>query len=142
MVEIRKIMQDREMYSVEPEQSVSEVARIMAALNIGAILVVQDGHLEGVFSERDLMTRVIVAGRKPETTPVGVVMSTNLATIQESATSEQAMSMMHQHGCRHLPVMRMHTVTGMISMRDLMRVELDEKTEELEQMRAYIQSAL
>ena len=142
MLEIRKIMDDREMYSVEPEQSVSEVARIMSALNVGAILVVQDGRLEGVFSERDLMTRVVVAGRNPETTQVGLVMSTNLATIAESASSEEAMSLMHRHGCRHLPVMRLHTVAGMVSMRDLMKVELAEKTEELEQMRAYIQSAL
>ena len=49
---------------------------------------------------------------------------------------------MHRHGCRHLPVMRLQTVVGMVSMRDLMNVELAEKTEELEQMRAYIQSAL
>ena len=138
MVEIRKIMQAREMYSVEPEQSVSEVTRIMAALNIGAILVLQDGQLEGVFSERDLMTRVVVAGRNAEATPVGVVMSTNLATIAETASSEEAMALMQRHGCRHLPVMRGQTVTGMVSMRDLMNYELERKTEEIQHMRAYI----
>jgi CBS domain-containing protein len=110
----------------------------MSALNVGAILVLEDNRLEGIFSERDLMTRVVVAGLNPDATPVGQVMSTHLATIQEDATIDDAMEMMQRRNCRHLPVMRGTTVVGMVSMRDLMNVELERKTEEIQQMRAYI----
>jgi CBS domain-containing protein len=110
----------------------------MAELNVGAILVVHDGELRGVFSERDLMTRVVIAGLRPDATPVGNVMSTNIRTIAEEASLEEAMESMKAHGCRHLPVMRDTKVIGFLSMRDLMNQELAHKTEELHHMRAYI----
>jgi len=111
----------------------------MAELHVGAILVVNDdGELRGVFSERDLMTRVVIEGLQPDTTPVGRVMSTNISTVDESASLEDAMESMKAHGCRHLPVMREEKVVGFLSMRDLMNHELAHKTEELHHMRAYI----
>ena len=131
-------MHQKELFSVPETQSVCEVARRMAELHVGAILVVQDGELRGVFSERDIMMRVVIEGLKADTTPVGRVMSTNIATIDEAATLEDAMEAMKAHGCRHLPVMRDTKVVGFLSMRDLMNHELAHKTEELHHMRAYI----
>jgi CBS domain-containing protein len=96
--------------------------------------------LRGVFSERDLMTRVVVAGLDPAQTPVDLVMSTHLSTIQETATIDDAMGLMRQCNCRHLPVMRGEQVAGFISMRDLMLFELERKTDELQHMHRYIQS--
>jgi len=116
------------------------VARVMAARNVGAILVLENGELRGVFSERDLMTRVVVAGLDPAQTRVEKVMSTHLSTIQETATIEEAMQLMRQSNCRHLPVMRGSQVTGFISMRDLMLFELERKTDELRHIHRYIQS--
>jgi CBS domain-containing protein len=138
MSRVRDILHQRELFSVEETQSVCQVARRMAELNVGAILVVNDGELRGVFSERDLMTRVVLEGLQPDTTPVGRVMSTNLSTIDESASLEEAMERMQAHGCRHLPVVRDTKVVGFLSMRDLMHHELAHKTEELHHMRAYI----
>lgn len=138
MSRVRDILHQRELFSVEEGQSVSDVARRMAELHVGAILVVQDGELRGVFSERDLMTRIVIGGLQADTTPVGRVMSTNIATIEESASLEDAMEAMKTHGCRHLPVMREAKVVGFLSMRDLMNHELAHKTEELHHMRAYI----
>ena len=138
MSRVRDILHQSELFSVEETQSVCEVARRMAELHVGAILVVQDGDLRGVFSERDLMIRVVIEGLKPDTTPVSRVMSTNIASIDESATLEEAMESMKAHGCRHLPVMRDTKVVGFLSMRDLMNHELAHKTEELHHMRAYI----
>ncbi|MDX2154755.1 MAG: CBS domain-containing protein [Bryobacteraceae bacterium] len=138
MIRLRNILQDRELFFVEPHQTVLEVAQTMSRLKVGAILVVDGDRLSGIFSERDLMTRVVVPGRDAATTPVGDVMSTHLATIDESATSSEAMERMHEHKCRHLPVLSGGRVTGMISMRDLMDVELENKVEEIQQMRAYI----
>ena len=103
MSRVRDILHQNELFSVEETQSVSDAARRMAELHVGAILVVQNGELRGVFSERDIMTRVVIEGLQPDATPVARVMSTNISTIDESATLEDAMESMKTHGCRHLP---------------------------------------
>ena len=138
MSRVRDILHQRDLFSVEVTQSVCDVARRMAELHVGAILVVEDGDLRGVFSERDLLTRVVIEGLEARTTPVALVMSTNISTVDESASLEEAMEAMKAHGCRHLPVMRDSKVVGFLSMRDLMNHELAHKTEELHHMRAYI----
>jgi len=140
MARISQILADRDLYSVERSQTVFEVASRMAALHVGAILVLEGGSLCGIFSERDLMLRVVLAGRDPRTVPVGEVMTPNPTSVDESAPAEEAMEIMHQNNCRHLPVLRQGQVAGMVSMRDLMRLELEDKTSELEHMRSYIQS--
>ena len=140
MPQLKSILHGRELFSVEPGETVAEVAAHMAALNVGAIPVIENGELRGVFSERDLMKRVVVAGRDPQRTLVGDVMSTSLTTADELTTTEEAMEMMRRCGCRHLPVMRARQVVGFISMRDLMLDELEQKAEEIRHMRNYIQS--
>ena len=138
MSRVSEILHNRDLFSVSAGQTVAEVARRMAELHVGAILVLDGESLQGVFSERDIMTRVVVEGSDPNRTVVGDVMSTNLATIEDSATLEEAMEAMHSRNCRHLPVTRGEQVVGFLSMRDLMNHELARKTEELSHMRAYI----
>jgi signal-transduction protein with cAMP-binding, CBS, and nucleotidyltransferase domain len=142
MMRIQDILRDRTLFSVETDESVAGVARRMSDLHVGAIMVLADDNLRGLFSERDLMTRVVVAGRNPETTPVSDVMTTNLATIDEGATLEEALECMDKHNCRHLPVTRCGEVTGLLSMRDLMRFELDRKTEELDHLKHYVHGSV
>jgi CBS domain-containing protein len=110
----------------------------MAELHVGAILVMQDGELRGLFSERDFLVRVVVGGRDPNATAVSEVMTANVFTIDQSATMEEAMEIMRIHNCRHLPVTCEGGVVGFLSMRDLMNFALEQKTEELHHMRAYI----
>jgi CBS domain-containing protein len=141
MSRVRDIVQDRDLFSVEENQSVAEVARKMADVHVGAILVLNGDQLRGVFSERDLMRRVVLEERDPARTPVGDVMTKEVATIEELASIEEAMEAMQTHNCRHLPVMCGPRVAGFLSMRDLMNYELTRKTEELHHMRAYIGSA-
>ncbi len=138
---VKDIVQQRELFSVEEHQSVAEVARKMADLHVGAILVLNGDGLRGVFSERDLLKRIVVERRDPEGTPVGTVMSTDVFTIDESASLEEAMESMQSHNCRHLPVTRKGHVVAFLSMRDLMNFELAQKTEEIHHMRAYISNA-
>jgi CBS domain-containing protein len=140
MPQLRSILHGRELFSAEPHWTVAEVAARMAALNVGAIPVIENGALRGVFSERDLMKRVVVGGRDPQQTLVSDVMSTSLTKADENTTAEEAMELMRRCGCRHLPVMRGNEVVGFVSMRDLMLDELDQKTEEIRHMRNYIQS--
>jgi CBS domain-containing protein len=138
MASVRDIVRDRELFCVAEADTVTQVAQRMADLRVGAILVLNGGKLRGVFSERDLMKRVVLEGRDPATTPVGAVMSTDVVSIEELSPVEDAMQAMQAHNCRHLPVMRGSRVVAFLSMRDLMNFELACKTEELFHMRAYI----
>ena len=138
MSHVRDIIRDRVLFCVEETQTVAGVARRMADLQVGAILVLDGSQLRGVFSERDLLRRVVLEDLDPHKAAVGEVMSTDIATIEETATLEDAMEAMQAHKCRHLPVMRGSHVVGFLSMRDLMNEELARKTEELHHMRAYI----
>src|SRR5262245_66675063 len=106
MSRVRDIIDGRELFSVEESDTVASVARRMAELHVGAILVLQDDELRGLFSERDLMQRVVLEKLDPERTPVTDVMSTDLVTIDELASVEDAMELMQTHNCRHLPVTR------------------------------------
>ncbi len=141
MSQVREIVHNRGLFWVGENDTVADVARRMAELQVGAILVLEAGVLRGIFSERDLMRRVVLERLDLEKTPVKNVMSTQLATIDESASVEDAMEAMHSHKCRHLPVMREGRVTAFLSMRDLIDYELARKTEELHHMRAYIQNS-
>lgn len=138
MSHVRDIVHDRVLFSVAEHNSVAEVALRMADLHVGAILVLNGEELRGVFSERDLMKRVVLQRLDPERTGVKEVMSTGVVTIDELATPEEAMEAMQTNNCRHLPVMRANRVVGFLSMRDLMNYELARKTEELHHMRAYV----
>ncbi|MEO8592990.1 MAG: CBS domain-containing protein [Candidatus Solibacter sp.] len=138
MSHVRDVVHQRDLFTVEEHLSVAEVARKMADLHVGAIMVFKGLELRGVFSERDLMKRVVVERCDPDRTPVGSVMTTNIATIEESASLEEAMESMHNHSCRHLPVTRDGAVVAFLSMRDVMNFELAQKTEENHHMRAYI----
>jgi len=138
MSRVRDILQNRELFHVEENDTVANVVRRMAEIRVGAILVFEGEQLRGVFSERDLMKRVVLERLDPEVTAVKDVMSTDIATIDETASLEEAMAAMHAHNCRHLPVTRGSRVVAFLSMRDLMHYELASKTEEIHHMRAYI----
>jgi len=138
MSRVLDIVQNRDLFQVEEEQTVADVARHMTDLHVGAILVLDRGQLRGVFSERDLMKRVVCEGLDPGKTAVREVMTKAVATIDENASVEDALQAMEANQCRHLPVTRGSRVVAFLSMRDLMHYELALKTEELHHMRAYI----
>ena len=138
MGRVKDVLGYRDLYSVEPHLSVAEVAHRMAELHVGAILVIDRGELRGIFSERDFMVRVVVGGRDPNATAVVDVMTSNVFSVDESVSMEEAMETMRVHNCRHLPVTNRDGVVGLLSMRDLMNFALEQKTEELHHMRAYI----
>ncbi len=138
MSQVRDITQDRQLFFVEEGHSVADVVRQMSELHVGAIVVMNGDRLRGVFSERDLMKRVVLEKLDPATTLVENVMSTAVVTIDELASVEDAMELMQVNNCRHLPVTRGSRVVSFLSMRDLMNFELARKTEELHHMRAYI----
>ena len=140
MTIIRNVVCEREPYFVRESAKVLEAAEFMASRNIGAVCVLDDGgRLSGIFSERDLLQRVIVAGLDPASLPIRDVMSPPRAVISCDETPHEALERMEQAGCRHLPVMDGERWIGMLSMRDIMRVEISEQGAELRLLHDYIQ---
>ena len=142
MATIRDLIVNRTIHYVQPNQTVFEAANYMVDCNVGAVPVLDDTKLVGIFSERDIMRRVVSERRDPLTTRIAQVMSTDVRTVAPSATSEEAMCVMQDHGVRHLPVCEGRTLVGFLSLRDLLRCHLDEKSGEAEMMRAYIQTSI
>lgn len=134
------LIRNQDTYGVDASQMVLEVARAMVERNIGAVPVLQDGLLVGIFSERDLMKHVVVAGRDPADTRVSAVMTEDPLTVGPDEDPQTCMLLMRRHGFRHLPVCEGKKLMGLVSLRDLMLHDLNEKDHEVRMMRAYIQA--
>jgi CBS domain-containing protein len=111
----------REIFSVTPETSAWDAAAAMAERHIGAVMVLGEGHTAGLFSERDLLTRVVLKGLDPRTTPVSAVMSTDLVYVTPQTPIHEAMAVMTERRCRHLPVMDGERLAGLVSIGDCTR---------------------
>src|SRR5205814_5691901 len=136
---IRDVIRDREPYSLRDSASVLEAAEFMARRRIGAVCVLDtEGKLIGVFSERDILNRVIVPRQDPATVTLGEASSPLRAVISCDETPHQALERMEKIGTRHLPVVDGEKWVGMLSMRDLLRVELSEQGDELKLLHEYI----
>ena len=139
MMTIRDVIRTREPYSVLASATVLEAAEYMASRRIGAVCVLdEDGRLLGILSERDLLNRIIVARRDPSDVRVREVMSELRAVIKCDETPHDALERMERIGSRHLPVVEGERWVGMLSMRDLMRVELGEQGDEIKLLHEYI----
>jgi CBS domain-containing protein len=137
---ISELIKDQRVITAVRQQTVLEVARLMVDHNIGAVPVLENGRLVGIFSERDLMKRVVVGGRDPAGTRVGQVMTEDPLTVEEGDSLETCMTLMRRHGFRHLPVCRNGELLGLVSLRDIVLHDLDEKGDEMRMMRAYLHS--
>jgi CBS domain-containing protein len=126
--------------SAAPDQTVLEVASLMVEHNIGAVTVLQNGQLKGIFSERDLMRRVVVGGKDPARILVSQVMTEDPLTVAPNDSLETCMTLMKRHGFRHLPVCSGQELKGVVSLRDILLQNLDEKDDEVRMMRAYLHS--
>ncbi len=137
---IRDLLQNQVTISAQTHQTVLEVARLMVEHNIGAVPVLAQGELIGIFSERDLMNRVVVERKDPARTPVSEVMTGDPLTVQPSDSLETCMTLMRRRGFRHLPVCSGRELRGVVSLRDILLHDLDEKDDEVRMMRAYLHS--
>ena len=108
------------IYSVDINSSVLEAARFMMEHNIGAVPVLRAGELAGIFSERDVMNRVVAAGRSPGQTRVGEVMTANPRSVSVDDTVENCIFLMKEFGFRHLPITEGKQLKGLVSLRDIL----------------------
>ena len=113
-------------------------ARLMSECQIGAVPVLDGDRVAGIFSERDVMARVVAAGRDPERTAVRDVMTTELIAADSEDSFENCLRTMQNARVRHLLVLREGRLAGIVSLRDLLAVEIDEKDEEIQWLNAYV----
>jgi CBS domain-containing protein len=130
----------REALSVAPDVPVLEALRYMAGHNIGAVLVIEQDQLVGIFSERDYARKVVLQNRSSATTQVRDVMVSQLITVETTATLAECMQLMTDHNIRHLPVFEAQSLMGVISVRDVVRHLIEEQRHLIAQLEAYIHS--
>jgi CBS domain-containing protein len=119
MASIYDLVKDRRVYSVDADNTVVEAARFMMEHNVGALPVLRNGELVGIFSERDVMNRVVAVGRTPGQTRVSEVMTANPRTVSVDETVDNCLFLMREFGFRHLPICEGKTLKGMVSLRDV-----------------------
>ena len=132
------LVRDQTLVSLPPSATVQDAARIMAERHIGAVLVAVDGRLRGIFTERDVLTRVVAAGLDPNDTALGGVMTPNPDTVAPNDSALEALRRMSGRGYRHLPVVDGEQMVGIVSIRDLYTAVNKELAEDLQQREAFI----
>lgn len=142
-VEIAKVLDDKRgrLDVVGPNETVCDAVARMNERNIGSLLVMAGDLALGIFTERDVLTRVVAMRRDPSTTQVREVMTSKLLTVTPSTTVREAMQLMTDRRCRHLPVMHEGRVIGMISIGDLTRWVLRDQQRTIEDLTDYIHHA-
>jgi CBS domain-containing protein len=139
MITIRDVIRDREPYSVRENVTVLEAAEYMAKRKVGGVCVLdEDGRLIGLLTERDLLNSIVLPRLDPANVLVNDAMSKVQAVIEMTDTPEEALERMEMIGRRHLPVVEGERWVGMLSMRDILRVEVNEQGDELKLLHEYI----
>ena len=125
-------------WSVAPDTTVFDSIKLMSHKNVGALLVMKEGKLEGMFSERDYTRKVILKGKSSKTTAVQEIVSTPVISVTPQHTIEECMRLMTEHRVRHLPVLEGDRVVGIVSIGDLVNWIISAQHVALKQMEAYI----
>jgi len=130
----------RDLVAVEVTGSVLDAVRRMDEANTGAVVVLEGTRLVGIFTERDLMRRVVLKGKDVAKTPVADVMTRDLLFAAPDDDGGEAMAKMTRHRCRHLPVIDGEHLIGVISIGDLMKEMTDDQSVEIHFLKEYIYS--
>jgi len=127
-----------EVWSVSPEDTVYDALRVMSAKNVGAVLVLEDGDLVGIFSERDYARSVVLAGKASRGTSVGEVMHRDVLYIRPDHTVEDCMVLMTEKHLRHLPVFDDGRLAGLISIGDVVNSIISKQDFKIKQLENWI----
>jgi signal-transduction protein with cAMP-binding, CBS, and nucleotidyltransferase domain len=125
-------------WSIHPDSTVHDALKLMAERNIGALLVMEEDHISGIFSERDYARKVILAGRSSLTTTVKEIMTEQVIFVRPEQSIEECMALMTQAHVRHLPVMEGSKLRGVISIGDVVKEIIADQDLEIQQLENYI----
>jgi CBS domain-containing protein len=129
---------DQVVYTMEPTASAHEAVQLMAAKNIGALVVVERGKIVGLVSERDYARKLVLMARSAKDTLLRDIMSGPVMYVRPHQTSDECMALMTEHRVRHLPVMDGGQLIGLISIGDLVKATISEQQFIIEQLQHYI----
>ncbi len=132
------MIRGRELYTVKPDDSVLDAVRLMADKGVGAVLVVEGNRMAGIFTERDLVNRVIAPHRNPEKLAVKEVMTRDLIVAKAEEPYQNCLIKMRESRIRHLPVVSGRRILGVISIRDLIDLDIETKNFEIQQLNHFI----
>ena len=127
-----------DVYSVSPEASVLEAMKLMADKNTGAVMIMEQGKVAGILSERDCVRRLELHGRNPYETPVKDIMTSKVLYVQASQTLEECVAIMIDKNIRHMPVFEGGELIGLISARDALKEMVDQQKFVISQLEHYI----
>lgn len=141
MISVEKLLSVKPkgtIWHVTPGHMVIEALQLMAEKNIGAVVVMDNEKLVGIFSERDYARKGIIQGRKAKSTPVSEVMTSKLFTVTPDMDIEDCMNLFSEKRIRHLPVMQGDTLLGVLSIGDIVTAIIQEQTSHIQFLEQYI----
>jgi len=141
MNDLIQLAANQKLEFLEPDTTVAEAAKKMSELRVGSMLILDGNELKGIFTERDLMNRVVSQGKDYKTTKIKEVMSTKLVVVNQHETIPNCYHLMQKKKCRHLPILDDNNkVIGMVSIRDLLSWMYRDLEIENEELKKYIQT--
>ena len=142
MKPVSELLKNRDgtLWHVRPDDTVFGALQLLAQYEVGALMVMDGGHLVGVFSERDYTRKIALQGRNSKETRVADIMTANVVTVSPRTGTRACMALMSERKIRHLPVLDGSTVLGMISIRDIMDDIIASHEQTIAQLETYIQS--
>ena len=124
--------------ALPPGATVLDAARTMTERGVGAVLVLDEGRLAGIFTERDILRRVVAEGRDPATTPLAAVVTASVLTCTPATPLEECRALMTTRRLRHLPVIGADGLCGVISSGDVLAFQVAEQRSEIEDLNRYV----
>ena len=131
-------LNSRKIWSLKPDNRVIDSLFLMAEKNISCILIMNQEHLAGIFSERDYARKVVIKGKNSNETLLKEVMTDNLITISPKTGLDECMQLMTDHRIRHLPIVNNNKVVGLISIGDVVREMLVQQKVQIDELQRYI----
>jgi CBS domain-containing protein len=128
----------RDVYSIVSTITVFEALRVMGEKNVGAVLVIEDGVLKGILSERDYARKIVLKDKSSKKTPVSEIMESEVVTVTPSDNLDYCMGLMSQNRIRHLPVIENDTVIGLVSIGDVVKAIIEVQKETIKHLDSYI----
>ncbi|WP_264565582.1 CBS domain-containing protein [Flavobacterium sp. N3904] len=128
----------KEVYSIVSTITVFEALRVMGEKNIGAILVIEDGALKGILSERDYARKIVLKDKSSKKTPVSEIMERDVLTVKPSDNLDYCMELMSKRRIRHLPVIENETIIGLVSIGDVVKSIIEVQKETIKHLDSYI----